>query len=104
MPLCSRCTLSKPPGFVEADDQLSMSIDPHFAGLITGVQLITKNAQGELSRRRMTQGVIDSLNAQPDTVEVTRVLVEAGDAVSAGLRFTLLDGSVQSNRIPVIER
>lgn len=103
IPLCSRCDLAKRGGVQANDDQLSMSIDTAYAGRITGVTLITSTESGERSYRTFGSAVIDSLNAQPDPVDVTVVLVDEPEVVSAALRFTLIDGSVQKNRITVTE-
>jgi hypothetical protein len=103
VPLCSRCNLAKTTGDVAGDDRLSMTIDPSYAGMITGLMLITVDPVGVRSYRRFASEVIDSLNAQPDPVDVTQVWVDTSNAVSAGLEFSLVDGSTQSNRILVYE-
>jgi hypothetical protein len=103
VPLCSRCNLAKAGGNITADDQLTMSIDPSYAGLIAGVKLVLKDAVGDPTYYPLAPEVIDSLNAQPYPVDVTIVFVEAAGASGASLSFLLVDGSVQNNLIPIRE-
>lgn len=103
VPLCSRCNLGKSGGFTANDDDLSMTIDPSFAGQILSVKLILSDAAGTPSYYQLDSDVIDSLNRQPYPVDVTRVLVEGEGAADAALQFMLIDGSVQTNRITITE-
>lgn len=103
VPLCSRCNLSKTGGFLANDDELSMTIDPSYAGQILGLKLVLMDAAGTASYHGFESDVVDSLNRQPYPVDITRVLIEAAGAQGAALQFALADGSIQTNRITVTE-
>jgi hypothetical protein len=103
VPLCSRCNLGKGGGILANDDPLSMTIDPSYAGQILGLKLVLMDAAGTTSYHGFDSEVVDSLNAQPDPVNITRVMVEAPDARDAALQFVLIDGSMQTNRITITE-
>jgi len=103
IPLCSRCNFGTGNFTTSADDSVSMTIDPSYAGMVVAVELITSDGE-TLSYRRLEPEVIESLNRQPDPVDVTRVSVDAPGALTAALRFELADGSTQTNTIPVYER
>jgi hypothetical protein len=103
VPLCSRCNLTKAGGFTVKDDELSMTIDPAYAGQVLGLKLVLLDAAGTASYYGFDTAVIDSLNSQPYPVDVTQVLVEAAKAQSAALKFMLVDGSEQTNRITITE-
>jgi hypothetical protein len=102
-PMCSRCNLAKAKGFLSNDDELSMTIDPSYAGQILAVRLFMMNSAGVYSTLTLDSSVVDSLNAQPYPVDITRALVEASTAQSAALNFMLVDGSTQTNQIRVTE-
>jgi hypothetical protein len=103
VPLCSRCNIGKVGGFKPNDDELSMTIDPTYAGQILAIKLVLMDAAGTPSYIRMDAEVVNSLNSQPYPVDITRVLVEAASAESAALQFMLVDGSTQTNRITLTE-
>jgi hypothetical protein len=103
VPMCSRCNLGKSGGFLPNDDELSMTIDPTYAGQILAVKLVLMDAAGTPSYHALDSDVVDSLNRQPYPVDITRVMVEAAGAESAALSFALVDGSLQTNRITVTE-
>jgi hypothetical protein len=103
IPLCSRCGLAKAGGFLPNDDDLSMTIDPSYAGQIVAVRLFLMDAAGTPSAIGLDPEVVESLNSQPYPVDITRVLVEASTAQSAALNFLLADGSMQTNQIRVTE-
>jgi hypothetical protein len=103
VPLCSRCNIGKVGGFLPNDDELSMTIDPAYAGQIIALKLVLMDAAGTPSYIGLDAEVVDSLNSQPYPVDITRVLVEAASAESAALQFVLVDGSAQTNRITVTE-
>ncbi|MCB1281341.1 MAG: hypothetical protein KDB18_07440, partial [Salinibacterium sp.] len=103
IPLCSRCVYGRRAGDTVGDDELTMTIDPAYAGQITGLTLIISN---ELDEQRFVEfgpAIVASLNAQPEPVDVTRVFVEGPDTLKAALRFELVGGGVQTNRIPTID-
>ncbi|NVB40721.1 S8/S53 family peptidase [Pseudenhygromyxa sp. WMMC2535] len=103
IPICSRCNLTIKAGSTVRDDQLSMTIVSSYAGSLASVRLITADVLGQPEYRDLDSLVVASLNAQPDPVDVTTVTLEASDAVSASLQFTLLNGAVYSNVIPILE-
>jgi hypothetical protein len=103
VPMCSRCNLAKSKSLQAYDDELTMTIDPSYAGQIMAVRLITMDSAGVFRTLSLGSEVIDSLNAQPYPVDITRVLVEAPNAQSAALSFMLIDGSSQTNQIRVTE-
>ena len=103
LPLCPRCDLGKGNFDVPNDDHLSMTIDPSYAGMITAAALITSDGQTR-TYRRLEPEVIESLNRQPEPVDITSVRVDAPDAELAALRFELVDGSSQTNEIRVYHR
>ncbi|MCA9699213.1 MAG: hypothetical protein KC431_16940, partial [Myxococcales bacterium] len=104
VPICSRCNLpKKDPDDDDADDQLVLTIAPPFAGLITGITLVTTDEIGAPTVLLLNPLVIASVNAQPHPVDVTRVAINVPDAVAASLVFQLVDGSTQTNQITVIE-
>jgi hypothetical protein len=80
-----------------------MTIDPTYAGQVLAASLVLMDAAGTPSYHRLDSDVVDSLNRQPYPVDVTWVKVEAADAQAAALSFTLVDGSLQTNRITVTE-
>ncbi len=103
VPACSRCVAEKAPGNIASDDKLRMTIDPSYAGMIVGVKLLVLNAAGEPSYYPMQTEIVNSLNAQPYPVNVTEVKVELASCSGAALQFMLADGSIQTNRITIIE-
>jgi subtilisin family serine protease len=103
IPLCSRCSLGKAGGFLPNDDELSMTIDPAYAGQILALKLVLTDSAGTPSYHSFDSDVVDSLNRQPYPVDITRVLVEAASAQDAALQFALADGTVQTNRITITE-
>jgi hypothetical protein len=74
-----------------------------YAGQILALKLVLKDAAGTASYHRFDPEVIDSLNSQPYPVDITKVMVEAATAQDAALQFALVDGSIQTNRITIIE-
>jgi subtilisin family serine protease len=103
VPLCSRCNLAKAGGFQSNDDELSMTIDPAYAGQILSFKLIMTDTSGTTSSHGFGLEVTESLNQQPYPVDVTKVHLEAETAVDAALQFYLVDGTSQTNRITIIE-
>ena len=101
VPMCSRCNIAKA-SYTGHDDELSMTIDPNYAGQLVNVQLVMMNATGDTRYIILDNSVIASLNAQPFPTDITLVYLDASFAESASLQFWLQDGSFQTNRITII--
>jgi hypothetical protein len=98
-PICSRCNMLVPAGGLTGDDNLKMTTNAEYDGLVVSATLVTLNANGLTSDYVLDATAIASLNSP--TTNVTVVYLEAPNTVSATLNVGLVDGTMQANPIPV---
>ncbi|MEL6343488.1 MAG: hypothetical protein AAFV53_10165 [Myxococcota bacterium] len=103
VPICSRCTLGKPPKFASGEDAtLSVLIDKRsLADVICDMTLTTYDAIGDETVTVFSDDVIDEINKSDWT---TAISVDTPDAQRAVLTFELSDGSLVDEFIPVYSR
>ena len=93
-PICAVCSAGiVAGGFM--NDAVFMDIDAQYIGQITAAKLIT-----DTTNVRFRGDVIDRLNDPGTDITVGRF---DGDATWAMLEFTLVDGTTQTNTIPVYD-
>lgn len=104
VPVCPYCNVDVPPdtGSSEADDTVIMSVDSSYQGSIEGVSMIAYDDQRNATTFVFDSEVVASLNDA--TVDVTQVVVDAPDTISATLIFEIDEGGEtrsQSNPLTV---
>lgn len=99
LPLCSRCNMVVAAGNLTGDDSVKMTTDATYDGQVVSATLTILDAAGTPSDYVFGPDVITSLNNP--TSDVTVTYVDAPTTMSATLNFGLLDGTTQSNSIPV---
>ena len=99
LPVCARCNMVVPAGSVVGDDSIKMTTDPIYDGQVVAAWVTVVDGAGFPSVINFDATVIASLNSV--ITDVTVSYVQAPNTVSATLNFALVNGTTQSNSIPV---